>query len=91
MLKGLDLKTQEPVGQGTFFYTGLVHISLCYQYIPNFQKKDDRPDHGFIPTMSYPESTVHEVQALRQELADTRRKLQDYADTGILSKYHITH
>src|SRR6266403_5862934 len=31
--------------------------------------------------MSYP---MHEVDALRQELADSRKKLQEYADTGTL-------
>jgi hypothetical protein len=36
--------------------------------------------------------TVHEVQALRQELADTRKKLQEYADTGMLLNHQvITH
>lgn len=29
-------------------------------------------------------ATVREVEVLRQELADTRKKLQDYADTGML-------
>jgi len=36
--------------------------------------------------------TVHEIQILRQELADTRKKLQDYADTSALFNHHvITH
>jgi hypothetical protein len=30
---------------------------------------------------------VHEVQTLRQELAETRKKLQDYADTGMWLSY----
>jgi len=46
----------------------------------------------FQPTMSHLESestigTVHEVQTLRQELAETRKKLQDYADTGMWLSY----
>jgi hypothetical protein len=36
--------------------------------------------------------TVQEVQTLRQELADTRKKLHDYADTGMLLDHQaITH
>jgi len=31
--------------------------------------------------------TVHEIQTLRQELAETRKKLQDYADTGMWSSH----
>ena len=31
--------------------------------------------------------TVHEIQTLRQELAETRKKLQDYGDTGMWSSH----
>jgi hypothetical protein len=39
------------------------------------------------PTMSY---SMHEVEALRQEVADSRKKLQAYADTGMLSNHQLT-
>ena len=33
--------------------------------------------------------TVLEAQTLRQELADTRKKLQDYADTSMLLTHEV--
>jgi len=49
---------------------------------------------GIQPTMTLSphESTIgtmHEIQTLRQELADTRIKLQDYADTGMKLLSHM--